>query len=124
MHSGEASGYLPYTVYMVSAPFADKNPAAAEAFTRAIYRGQQWVNSHSAAEIAEVILPQFPESDAETLTTIINRYQAQDTWKTDPTVDPEGFTLIQDIMEQGGELDTRVAYEDIIRTDFADAVIK
>lgn len=121
---GEASGYLPYTVYMVSTPFADKNPAAVEAFTRAIYRGQQWVNSHSAAEIAEVILPQFPESDAETLTTIIDRYQAQDTWKTDPTVDAEGFTLIQDIMEQGGELDTRVAYEDIIRTDFADAVTK
>ena len=121
---GEASGYVPYTVYMASDEVLKESPEVVEAFTRAIYRGQQWVDSHSSAEIAEVVLPQFPESDAETLTTIIERYKAQDTWKTDPTIDPAGFELIQDIMEQGGELDQRVDYDDMVRTEFSEAVMQ
>lgn len=118
---GEASGYLPYTVYMAQDAFLEEQPEAAEAFTRAIYRGQQWVNSHTPAEIAAVILPQFPDSDAETLATILQRYQAQDTWKTDPTVSEEGFSLIQEIMQEGGELSTTIPYENLVVSDFAKA---
>ncbi|MBR5270503.1 MAG: ABC transporter substrate-binding protein, partial [Anaerotignum sp.] len=96
---GTACGYVPYTVYMAQDAFMKEHPDIIEAFTRAVYRGQQWVDSHTSAEIAEVILPQFSESDAETLTTIIERYKQQDTWKTDPTFSEKDFTLIQDIME-------------------------
>lgn len=120
---GEASGYVPYTVYMARDDFMTEHPEIIEAFTRAIYRGQQWVENHTSAEIAEVILPQFSESDVETLTTIIERYKAQDTWKTDPIFSEEGFTLIQDIMEQGGELSQRVPFNDLVRNEFAEKVI-
>ena len=120
---GEASGYVPYTVYMAQDTFLSEHPEVIEAFTRAIYRGQQWVETHTSAEIAEVILPQFTESDVETLTTIIERYKAQDTWKTDPVFSEEGFTLIQDIMEQGGELSQRVPFNDLVRNEFAEKVI-
>ena len=120
---GEASGYVPYTVYMAQDAFLSEHPEVIEAFTRAIYRGQQWVETHTSAEIAEVILPQFTESDVETLTTIIERYKAQDTWKTDPVFSEEGFTLIQDIMEQGGELSQRVPFNDLVRNEFAEKVI-
>ena len=120
---GEASGYVPYTVYMARDDFMTEHPEIIEAFTRAIYRGQQWVENHTSAEIAEVILPQFSESDVETLTTIIERYKAQDTWKTDPIFSEEGFTLIQDIMEQGGELSQRVPFDDLVRNKFAEKVI-
>lgn len=120
---GEASGYVPYTVYMARDDFMTEHPEIIEAFTRAIYRGQQWVENHTSAEIAEVILPQFSESDVETLTTIIERYKAQDTWKTDPIFSEEGFTLIQDIMEQGGELSQRVPFDDLVRNEFAEKVI-
>ena len=123
MHLGEASGYVPYTVYMAQDTFLSEHPEVIEAFTRAIYRGQQWVETHTSAEIAEVILPQFTESDVETLTTIIERYKAQDTWKTDPVFSEEGFTLIQDIMEQGGELSQRVPFNDLVRNEFAEKVI-
>ena len=36
----------------------------------------------------------------------------------------EGFELIQDIMQAGGELDTRVPYDDLIRTDFAEKAMQ
>lgn len=121
---GEASGYVPYTVYMARDDFMTEYPEIIEAFTRAIYKGQQWVDSHTSAEIAEVIRPQFPDSDAKTLTTIIERYKAQDTWKTDPTVSEEGFALIQKIMMEGGELAEAIPYEDIVVTDFAEKVMQ
>lgn len=117
---GEASGYVPYTVYMASDAFLKENPDAVKAFARAVHKGQQWTESHSSAEIAEVILPHFPESDVETLTTIIERYKVQDTWKTAPSVDPDGFELIQDIMEQGGELDQRVPFDELVLSEIAE----
>jgi len=120
---GKASGYVPYTVYMAQDAFMTEHPEVIEAFTRAIYRGQQWVETHTSAEVAEVILPQFSESDVETLTTIIERYKEQDTWKTDPVFSEEGFTLIQDIMEQGGELSNRVPFKDLVRNEFAEKVL-
>lgn len=121
---GEASGYVPYTVYFASDAFMNENPETIKAFTRAIYKGQQWVENHSSAEIAEVILPQFPDSDLETLTIILDRYKAQDTWKTDPVFEKEGFELIQDIMEAGGELSQAVPYEDFVVTEIAESVMK
>ena len=123
MHLGEASGYVPYTVYMARDDFMTEHPEIIEAFTRAIYRGQKWVAEHSSLEIAETVLPQFPDSDAETLATIIERYKAQDTWKTDPAFSEEGFTLIQDIMEAGGELSQRVPFDALVRTDFAEKIM-
>ena len=41
------------------------------------------MQSHSAEEIAKVIQPQFEETDLETITTIVERYAAQGTWKSD-----------------------------------------
>ena len=120
---GEASGYIPYTVYMASDAFLQENPDAVEAFTRAIYRGQQWVADHSAAEIAKVIQPQFPESNIDTLTAIIDRYKSQDTWKETPCISEEGFTLMQKIMEQGGELSSSVPFNELIVPSFAEKVV-
>ena len=117
---GTASGYVPYTVYMATSAYIEQNPDVIQKFTNAIQKGQTWVKEHSSAEIAEVILPQFPDSDKETLTIIIDRYKQQDTWKENTLFDKDGFTLIQDIMEQGGELSGRVPYEDMIVTTFSE----
>jgi len=116
---GTESGYVPYTVYMAQKSYIEENPDVIQKFTNAIYKGQKWVNEHSAQEIAEVIMPHFTESDKETVAKIIDRYKVQDTWKTDPVFDEDGFTLIQDIMELSGELTKRVPFEEMVNTDFA-----
>ena len=87
-----------------------------------IYYGSD-STEESAAEIAEVIQPQFPESDIDTLTTIINRYKSQDTWKEDPCISEEGFTLMQEIMKQGGELSKPVPFDKLVDSTFAEKVI-
>lgn len=120
---GEEAGDLPYTVYMAQDDFLNEKPELVEKFTRAIYKAQQWVEENTAEAIAEVILSEFPESDLETLTTIIERYKSQDTWTTTPYFNEEGFIKMQDIMEDGGELSKRVSFEDLVVNDFAEIVM-
>ena len=120
---GVESGYIPYTVYMANPDFLEEHEDLVIAFTRAIYKGQTWVMEHSAEEIAEVIAPQFPDSDLESLTKIIERYKEQDTWKADPSFSEADFELIQDIMEEGGELSQRVPFASFVNTEIAATVM-
>ena len=78
-----------------------------------------YVNSHTAEEIAAVIAPQFAETDLETVTTIVNRYLEQDTWKSDLIFSEEAFLLLQNILEESGELPERVPYEKLVTTQYA-----
>ena len=121
---GTESGFVPYTVYMSTSDYINENPEIIQSFTNAIYKGQLWVNEHTSEEIAAVILPYFTESDLETLTGIIERYKAQDTWKTDPIFEKESLEHIEDIMEFGGELSKRIDFDGFIDNSFAENAVK
>ena len=76
-------------------------------------------NSHTSSEIAEVIAPQFPETDLDTITTIVDRYKTQDTWKGDTIFEKKSFELLKDILKQSGELGSDVPYEKLVTTDYS-----
>ncbi len=116
---GEDSGYVPYTAFCAKKTYLDANPAVIEAFTRALQKGMDYVQTHTPAEIAKVISPQFAETDLATIETIVARYAAQDTWKSDLIFEEDSFTLLQNILEESGELDERVPYADLVDTSFA-----
>ena len=59
-----------------------------------------------------MIQPQFKENDLDTITTIVERYQSQDTWKENLVFEKESFELLQDILESAGELEERADYDD------------
>lgn len=84
-----------------------------------IQKGIDYVNSHSAEEIAKTITPQFKETPLENITKIVERYKAQDTWKKDTVFEKESFDLLQNILEEAGELPARVPYEDLVTTEFS-----
>lgn len=116
---GVDSGYVPYTSFFTKQSYLDENSDAVQAFTDALQKGMDYVNSHTAEEIAAVIAPQFAETDLETITTIVNRYLEQDTWKSDLIFSEEAFLLLQNILEESGELPERVPYEELVTTQYA-----
>ena len=118
---GTDSGYVPYTAYCAKSGYLEEHPEVIQAFTNALQKGMDYVNSHTPEEIAETIAPQFTETDIETITTIVTRYYEQDTWKEDLVFEKESFELLQDILESAGELEERVPYEDLVTTAFAEA---
>ena len=116
---GEDSGYVPYTAFSAKKSYLEAHPDVIQSFTNALQKGMDYVSEHTPEEIAKVIQPQFEETDLETLTTIVSRYHQQDTWKTNLIFEEDAFTLLQNILEEAGELPQRVPYEDLVDTGFA-----
>ena len=116
---GVDSGYVPYTSYSAKTSYMEKNPDIMQKFTNALQKGMDYVQKHTPEEIARVIEPQFPETDLDTITAIVKRYYDQDTWKENLVFGQEGFELLQDILEDAGELKERTPYAELVNTEFA-----
>ena len=117
---GKASGYVPYTAYSVKQSYLTEHPEILQAFTNALQKGMEYVRSHTPEEIAKVIQPQFEETDLETITKIVTRYYEQDTWKENLIFEKESFDLLQNILQEAGELPAWTPYEDLVNTEFAE----
>ena len=115
----QGAGYVPYTSYSAKTSYMEKDPDIMQKFTNALQKGMDYVQKHTPEEIARVIEPQFPETDLDTITAIVKRYYDQDTWKENLVFGQEGFELLQDILEDAGELKERTPYEELVNTEFA-----
>lgn len=116
---GEDSGYVPYTAFSAKKSYIEANPETIQAFTNALQKGMDYVQTHSPEEIAKVIQPQFAETDMDTLTTIVSRYYEQDTWKDNLVFEEDSFNLLQNILQEAGVLKEKVPYADLVTTEFA-----
>jgi NitT/TauT family transport system substrate-binding protein len=121
---GEESGYVPYTSFAAKKSYLENNADTVQAFTDALQKGVDYVQKHTPAEIAEVIAPQFPETDIDIITTIVERYYEQDTWKGDLVFEEDSFALLQNILADAGVIEERVPYADLVTTEFAEKAAK
>ena len=121
---GTDSGYVPYTAYCAKKSYLAMHPDLIQRFTSALQKGMDYVNSHTAEEIAKTIQPQFSETPLENITKIVKRYQDQDTWKENLIFERSSFELLENILEEAGELQTRVPYENLVTTEFAEQAVK
>lgn len=121
---GTESGYVPYTAYCVKKSYLEQNPELIQKFTNAIQKGLDYVNSHSTEEIAITIAPQFKETPVDKITTIVQRYKEQETWKSNTIFTKESFELLENILEEAGELKERVPYESLVTTQFSETAAK
>jgi len=117
---GVESGYVPYTAFSVKQSYLEEHKDLIQSFTNALQKGMDYVSSHSSSEIAKTIKPQFSETDPTTLTAIVERYHAQDTWKNDLVFTQESFDLLLDILEDADVITKRPPYEALVATEFAD----
>ncbi len=121
---GEDSGYVPYTSFSAKKSYLEKNGDIIQAFTDALQKGMDYVQDHTPEEIAKVIAPQFPETNMDTLTTIVDRYYQQDTWKENLIFQEDAFSLLQNILKDSGVLEKNVPYEDLVTREFAEKAAK
>ena len=121
---GEASGEIPYTAYCAKKSYIAENSTIIEGFTRAIYKGEQWVKEHTAKEVAEKIQGFFPDTTIESLATSVQKYKDIDAWKENPILEKEAFDKLQLIMTEAGELNQKAPYDKIVNNTFAEKVSK
>lgn len=121
---GAGTDYVAYTAMMVTQSFRDKNPELVQNFVNALYKGQQWVDTHSAEEIANAIAPSFPDSDIQLITRVVENYKSINAWKTEPSTLEADFNQLLKVIEQAGNIDKKPEYSKIVDNSFAQKAVQ
>ncbi len=111
---GAYSGEVPYTAFYARKSFIDNNNETLINFTKAIEEGLEYVKNHSSEEIAQIILPQFPDISLKDLTTIVDNYKKYDSWLENPFITEESYKNLENIMMDADLLDAYVPYEKLV----------
>lgn len=121
---GTESGRLPYTVFMTKQSYIKDHEDIVQKFTNAIYRGQQWVQTHSPEETAKVITPFFKDTDQDILVSAVKRYLEQGTYAESPVLEESAWNNLLDVMDSAGELKSRVEPDKVVDNTFAKSAIQ
>ena len=121
---GEASGDIPYTAYFAKKSYIEGNSDLIQRFTNAVYRGQQWCATHTAAEIAAAVADQFPDTELALLEKSVKSYQSIDAWNATPVMGKAGFDRLQSVMTEAGELAKTADYDKVVNNTFAEKAIE
>ena len=119
---GEASGDIPYTAYFAKKSYIEKNSDLVQRFVNAVYKGQQWVATHTDEEVAEAVKDSFPDTSFDLLVKSVASYRAIDAWNTDPVMTEESFQRLQSVMTEAGELSKTADFSKVVNNTFAENV--
>lgn len=121
---GKESGEVPYTAYCATKSYINNNEDTIERFTKAVYKGEQWVKTHTAKEVAEKIQAFFPDTTVESLEKSVQAYKDIEAWKDNPVLKEEDFNRLQTIIKEAGELTKEAPYSNVVNNKFAENAIK
>ncbi len=119
---GQASGDIPYTAYFAKKSYIEENSDLIQRFVNAVYKGQQWVATHTDEEVAEAVADSFPDTTFDLLVKSVASYRAIDAWNTDPCMSEESFMRLQTVMTEAGELSQTADYHKVVNNTFAEKV--
>lgn len=117
---GVESGRLPYTVFMAKESYIRDHEATIQKFTNAIHKAQQWVLAAPINEVADALMPFFPDTDQAVIEGAVARYRDQGTYASDPVIDLEEWEHLLDVMEEAGELLQRAPHAELVDNRFAE----
>ena len=121
---GEESGEIPYTAYFASQTYLQENSDIVAGFCRALHKAMTWIESHTDEEVAQVMLPQFPDTDLGVLTEVTARHRAIDAWNTGLTMKQASLERLEAVMTEAGELTEAewVDFDALVDNSWAEAV--
>lgn len=102
---GEESGEIPYTAYFASQTYLQENSHIIEGFCRALHKAMVFIETHTDEEVAQVMLPQFPDTDLAVLTEVTARHREIDAWNTALTMEQASLERLETVMTEAGELE-------------------
>lgn len=118
---GHEVGQVDFTAFTTTDTYIAKHPDVLNAWTRAIYRAQKYVQTASPETLASEIKSYFPGVSNAELVKAINRYRPLHLWKTNPLITKAAMDKLQGMLIDCGLLkpNKRVAYNVLVDTSFA-----
>lgn len=123
---GKSVGPIPYTCYFSTKSYMEKNSEILKKFTRAIYKGQQWVYKHSDQEIANTVKSFFPGVDEDILTESIKNYKKINAYAQNPIMKEEDLNRLMDIIQSYNSslLPKRPPFDKIVNNSFSEKIVE
>lgn len=119
---GEQSGEIPYTCFAAKESYINENPEKIEGLLRAVTKATKFVMENDAATVAEYLAPYFDGTSEESLANSVQAYKDIDAWVANMAMEEAAFTRLQNVIENSGELERRVDFDELILTDAAQKV--
>ena len=119
---GEQSGEIPYTSFIALGSYIKNNQTKLKSFLKALKKAHEFIDTHTEYQVAEAIVKQFPSTTIKSIETSVKSYKNIDAWKKDLQATEDSFTRLQDVMQNAGELTSRVAFDKIVDNTLAKAV--
>lgn len=120
---GQASGEVPFTCFMAMQSYLNKNQSKVEGFLRAVTRAYNYLISATDQEIIDALKPSFSTTTNEIIVSAVRNYIDFDMWKSTPVMNKADFERLQDVMQNAGELQKRINFEDVVNNTYAEKVI-
>ena len=123
---GKSIGTLPYTCFFSTKTYLEKHKDIIEKFTRAIHKGQQWVEKNSDKTVATAIKSFFPGTDASILVETTKNYREIHAFASTPLIKEKDMTRLMDVIQsyQASLIKERPAFKAIVNTEIAKKVTK
>lgn len=116
---GEASGDVPYTCFTAKKSWLKKNSETADGLLRAVMKATKYLHETPSSQVAPYLKDYFASTPVSSIQTALESYLAIDAWSKNMAMTKESFDRLQDIMQNAGELTTRVDFEDLVDTQRA-----
>jgi NitT/TauT family transport system substrate-binding protein len=123
-YAAASRGLTAYTSLYTTRQCIARDPEGLLCMTRAMYRTQQWIATHSAAELAACVAPFFPDLPQPTLTAALERYKTLRLWNRTPLLQPEGLAWLDAACRSGSYTQHSVPYDQCVDMRFAAQVIQ
>ena len=111
---GKLSGEVPYTAFYARKSYLNKNKELLTKFTNALNKGLEYLYNHDSSDIANLILPQFPDTSLNDIKTIIDNYKKYDSWLKDPYITEESFNNLTNLLLENNLIKDQVPYNKLI----------
>ena len=123
---GQEVGQVDFTSFTTTDKYLKENPKVLDAWTKAVYRAQKYVQTASAQDLASHIQSFFPGLSQQELVRAIERYRPYKLWKLNPVIESAAMEQLQDMLIAAGlqKKAERVAYADLVDTTFARKVMQ
>jgi NitT/TauT family transport system substrate-binding protein len=115
-------GPLPYSSFLVSPAFRQRESDLCARAVRGLARAQRWMVNSRPADIASLIAPDFPDIARPVLTRVVDRFQSAGTWPAHPHQPRAPYERMGQILVDGGLVGRAARFEDVCDNSFADSI--
>ena len=113
---------VPYTCFVAKSSFLKKEEKKAEKFLKAVQKGYEYIATHTAEEVANVLLKSFEGNTVEELAVAVEAYLEIGAWTENFAMTEESFNTLQDIMLNAGVITERSQFNKVVDNSIANKI--